>query len=504
ADSWEQLNNTLHAQGAGNALTWSEYDGCLYAFVGNSKRGTEFIRYNPSTDTWENLTFNPSWTATDDGASLVTIGDDVYALKGEVDDTIPNGDFAKYDIPTDTWIDLPDIPEVEGVGDGASLLYIDNWSGYNDTIFALGGGEADKDPGYNFYSYSLSQNQWDELEDIPCPIGYYVGNRLGFVDGRIYYWQGTPSTWECNGTAFWMYEMSLPSTLKVHNINTGEDFATIQAAIDDPDTQEGDIIEVEDGTFVENVDVYKSLTISSENGSDTCIVQAANSDDHVFEVTADYVNITGFSITNSTVAISLDGVTHCNITDNNVSDNSRGIGLMFSDNNNIADNIVVSNSVGFLGSYSNNNTIEGNIVTNNYCGIYMVSSSNNFVYNNYFNNTDNALDFGGNIWDIPKTAGTNIIGGPYLGGNYWSDYAGEDLDGDGLGDTLLPYNSSGDIGGGDDRPLVIPEDPCEIYDTNGTPGIQKEEAVAAVSDYLIDHTIDKATAVAVLSCYYFG
>lgn len=48
-----------------------------------------------------------------------------------------------------------------------------------------------------------------------------------------------------------------------------------------------------------------------------------------------------------------------------------------------------------------------------------------------------------------------------------------------------------------------PTDPCEIYDTNGTPGIQKDEAVKAVGDYLFDGTIDKATAVAVVGCYLF-
>ena len=57
----------------------------------------------------------------------------------------------------------------------------------------------------------------------------------------------------------------------------------------------------------------------------------------------------------------------------------------------------------------------------------------NTIYNNYFNNTNNAYDDGNNTWNIAKTDGTNIIGGSWLGGNYWSDYTGEDLDADGLG-----------------------------------------------------------------------
>ena len=88
-------------------------------------------------------------------------------------------------------------------------------------------------------------------------------------------------------------------------------------------------------------------------------------------------------------------------------------------------------------------------------GIYLSLSDSNLIYNNHFNNTNNAFDNGYNFWSITKTAGTNIIGGPYLGGNYWSDYEGNDTDGDGLGDTLLPYNSSGNIrSGGDYHPLV--------------------------------------------------
>ena len=208
-DSWEQLNDTPFAQGAGDALTWSGYDDQLYAFLGSEKRGTVFARYNLSSSSW-NTTLPFNWTCTDDGASLVWAGGEyLYALRGEYDETVPNGDFARYSIPNGTWEDMSPINESDGVGDGASLLWTEK---YPDYIYALGGGSCLEDPGYNFYRYNITSNKWKPLESIPCPVGYYVGNRLGFANGHIYYWQGTPPTekWICAGDAFLMFDLDVP------------------------------------------------------------------------------------------------------------------------------------------------------------------------------------------------------------------------------------------------------------------------------------------------------
>ena len=283
----------------------------------------------------------------------------------------------------------------------------------------------------------------------------------------------------------------------------------------------GENICVKDGTYNENVIVNKRLTIRSENGSDSTIVNAASAS-HVFEITADYVNISGFTATgaNRKAGIYLHYVKHCNISDNNASDNyygiylyesnkntlknniasenEHGISLGGSDNNLLTNNIANSNNgCGIYLSYSDKNTLKNNIASENNCGIYLwysgenmlmnnsaskneygislwysnkntltnntasdndrgiylIYSSGNTIYNNYFNNTFNAYDNGKNAWNITKTPGRNIINGPYLGGNYWHDYTGMDLDNDGLGDTKLPY-SRGIPNGGDYHPLT--------------------------------------------------
>ncbi|MCK4734028.1 MAG: right-handed parallel beta-helix repeat-containing protein [Methanophagales archaeon] len=168
----------------------------------------------------------------------------------------------------------------------------------------------------------------------------------------------------------------------------GANFTRIQDAITSANS--GDAIIVRDGNYLENVKVNKSLTIRSKNGPETTIVLAENPDDPVFNVTADYVNISGFTVENATgwyiAGIYLYSADYCNISSNNCSNNSDGIYLRYANNNSISNNNCSDNNRGILLSRSDNNNISNNNCSNNLAGFHLFKSNNNDISNNNCSN----------------------------------------------------------------------------------------------------------------------
>lgn len=92
------------------------------------------------------------------------------------------------------------------------------------------------------------------------------------------------------------------------------------------------------------------------------------------------------------------------------------------------------------------NTLTGNSIIGAYFGLVLgYRVYGNQIWNNCFRKPAStnpprdvhALDLDAdctNTFSIAKTPGVNIVGGPYLGGNYWSTFGGTDADGDKLCD----------------------------------------------------------------------
>jgi parallel beta-helix repeat protein len=170
----------------------------------------------------------------------------------------------------------------------------------------------------------------------------------------------------------------------------GVNYTTIQDAVNA--SSDGDTIEVRSGTYVENVNVPKRLTLIGD-GADVVTVRAEVATDRVFKVSADYVNISGFTVTRGQSGIYLGGADYCSISNNNASGNDYGIYLDSSNNNTLTSNDALDNWYGIHIDSSSNNTLTNNTASGNDdgIGIYLHGSSNNTLTNNNASNNDYSI-----------------------------------------------------------------------------------------------------------------
>ena len=185
-----------------------------------------------------------------------------------------------------------------------------------------------------------------------------------------------------------------------------ESSTPIQAAVTNATV--GETICVAAGDYDENVNIgTRHLTLV---GADVVTVNAlVPGADHVFEVTADYVNISGFTVTGAEypyAGIYLNGQ-HCNISDNIASDNDYGIWLDYSSNNTLTSNNASNNYCdGIVLDYSSNNTLTSNIAADNDYGIWLEYSSNNMLTSNTASGNEVGIRLGGDSSNNTLTSNT--------------------------------------------------------------------------------------------------
>ena len=273
------------------------------------------------------------------------------------------------------------------------------------------------------------------------------------------------------------------ANLTVHNINQDAYYEIIQDAIDDADPN--DTIEVYPNIYYEHLFIDKPLGLLGKDPY-TTIIDGIDDlyNDVIWVDLTENVIISGFTLQNS----GWDGIymwdsSHITISNNIIIDCSTGIWIDYSDLNTISNNVIFdSDWEGIYMTDSSHNTIAGNTFSNCYDGIWVedecyyntifdntisnsgeygialwLPSCNNTIYhNNFLNNAEQAYDegaYGDNFWD----------NGYPSGGNYWSDYTGEDDKTgpnqdiphpfpDGIGDT--PYQIDADSN--DTYPLSSP------------------------------------------------
>lgn len=281
---------------------------------------------------------------------------------------------------------------------------------------------------------------------------------------------------------------SFATTNPSNIIRVPEDFSTVQSAINNASS--GDTILVANGTFNEHLTINKSITLIGA-GVDYTILNGTMADTAI-KITANNTTIKGFTIQHFRTGIIVNQSQNIYIAENQITQvqtkgatyitNSKNITLAkntITNNNSSGISMLKSNSTNFLqndithnvgvGIYFENctdfnatdNQVESNggdaicctyaynlyitrniFALNDYRGIWAANSNGTIFHNNFVRNRENARSILSNLkWDD----------GYPSGGNYWSNYTGNDLF-SGASQNLTGSDGIGDL------PLSLPQE----------------------------------------------